>query len=203
MSLLDSIHGGFIHKRRLGMLSDYLAKVLLENGSVLDMGCGDGQLAFLIQSKRPDITIKGIDVLVRSTVAIPVMEFDGKHIPFSTGSFDVVTIIDVLHHTVDPMILLREAVRVARIGLVIKDHLRQGVLASPTLRLMDWVGNARHGVALYYNYWSPAQWFRAFDALGLRPKVWKDQLGLYRFPFNSLFERSLHFLTLLEKPQPF
>ena len=82
MSLLDSIHGGFIHKRRLGMLSDYLAKVLLENGSVLDMGCGDGQLAFLIQSKRPDITITGIDVLVRSTAAIPVMEFDGKHIPF-------------------------------------------------------------------------------------------------------------------------
>jgi SAM-dependent methyltransferase len=203
MNLLDTIHGGLVHKRRVRILSDYLAEILLENGSVLDMGCGDGQLAFLVQSKRPDLTITGIDVLVRSTAAIPVMEFDGKHIPFPDGSFDVVTLIDVLHHAVDPMILLREAARVARIGLVIKDHLLQGVLASRTLRLMDWVANARHGVALYYNYWSPAQWFRAFDALGLRPKVWKDQLGLYPYPVNSLFERSWHFLTLLEKPRPF
>ena len=70
-----------------------------------------------------------------------------------------------------PMILIREAVRVACVGVAIKDHLRQGVLASLTLRLMDWVGNARHSVALHCNYWSPAQWFRAFDTLGLRPTV--------------------------------
>jgi ubiquinone/menaquinone biosynthesis C-methylase UbiE len=151
MSFLDSIHGGFIHKLRLRVLSDCLGEVLLENGSVLDMECGDGRLALLIQSKRPDITITGIDLLVRSTAAIPVMEFNGKHIPFFDGSFDVVTIIDVLQDTMDPMILLREAVRVARIGVVSKDHLRQGVLASQTLRLMDWVGNARHSVALYCN----------------------------------------------------
>ena len=40
----------------------------------------------------------------------------------------------------------------AKHGLVIKDHTVTGLLARPTLRLMDVVGNAPHGVALTYNY---------------------------------------------------
>ena len=76
-------------------------------------------------------------------------------------------LVDVLHQTDDPMNLLREAVRVARQAIVIKDHLLQGAFAYPTLRFMDWVGNARHGVALPYNYWTPAEWHGAFDKLGL------------------------------------
>ena len=55
------------------------------------------------------------------------------------------------------MILLRETVRVARQVIVIKDHLLKGAFAYSTLRLMDWVGNARHDVALPYNYWTSAQ----------------------------------------------
>ena len=62
-----------------------------------------------------------------------------------------------------PRQLLREAVRVARRGLLIKDHTLTGFLAGPTLRLMDRVGNQRHGVALPYNYWTQQQWLRNFE----------------------------------------
>lgn len=48
--------------------------------------------------------------------------------------------------------------RVARRGVVIKDHLREGPLAGPTLRLMDWVGNRGHDVRLPYNYLSRRKW---------------------------------------------
>ena len=44
--------------------------------------------------------------------------------------------VDVLLHTLDPMILLREAIRVARQTVVIKDHTLDGLLAGPTLRAM-------------------------------------------------------------------
>ena len=66
------------------------------------------------------------------------------------ASFDVVMFVDVLHHTDDPLLLLQEAQRVGKIILV-KDHFRKGFLAGPTLRFMDWVGNAHHGVVLPYN----------------------------------------------------
>jgi hypothetical protein len=60
---------------------------------------------------------------------------------------------DVLHHTTDPMVLLREAARVARRSLIIKDHRTSRIGAAVTLRFMDWVGNRPHHVPLTYNYW--------------------------------------------------
>lgn len=98
---------------------------------------------------------------------MPVETSDGKSIPYDEGRFDVVMFVDVLHHTHQPMSLLREAVRVAGKGVLIKDHLAEGVFAYSTLRLMDWVGNARHGVSLPYNYWTLAQWHHASHDLGL------------------------------------
>jgi SAM-dependent methyltransferase len=149
---------------------------------VLDVGCGDGRLARLVADKRPDISIHGMDVRPRTGAAIPVETFDGRSIPHGDGSFDVVMFIDVRHHTVQPMILLWEVVRIARQVILIKDHLVKGALAYSTLRLMDWVGNARHDVALPYNYWTPAEWHRAFDKLGLAVSSWESNLRLYAFP---------------------
>jgi SAM-dependent methyltransferase len=167
---------------------------------VLDVGCGDGRLARLIAEKRPDISIRGIDVLQRNDAVIPIDTFDGKSIPYGEGSFDVVMFVDVLHHASQPMTLLREAVRVARHAIVIKDHLAEGSLAHLTLRVMDWVGNARHGVALPYDYWSLAKWHRVFDKLGLRINSWESNLKLYPLPADLILGRSLHFIALLGMP---
>ena len=98
------------------------------------------------------------------------------------------------------MTLLREAVRVARQAILIKDHLVEGPFAHSTLRLMDWVGNARHGVPLPYNYWTLAEWHRAFDKLGLNINFWESNLRLYPFPADLIFGRSLHFVALLGMP---
>jgi len=171
------------------------------DASVLDVGSGDGQLARLVGDKRPDISIQGIDVLLRKDSAIPVEEFDGTTIPYCERSFDVVMFIDVLHHTDDPMVLLREAVRVARQIILIKDHTLQGALAHSTLRFMDWLGNARHNVPLPYNYWTPAQWHGACEKLGLSVSSRESNLKLYPFPADLIFGRSLHFIAALRVPR--
>jgi SAM-dependent methyltransferase len=198
MHLLDQVHGGYIYNRRIRVLSRLLAELLPPQARILDVGSGDGLLAQAIQQRRADVELRGIDVLVRSHTYIPVEGFDGTRIPHGDGSFDVVMFVDVLHHTQDPRQLLQEAVRVARQALVIKDHMLEGILAGPTLRLMDWIGNAPHGVALPFNYWTQQQWLDTFDALGLKPVVWKDALGLYVWPVKWIFERSLHFLARLD-----
>ena len=164
---------------------------------LLDVGCGDGQVDHLIAAQRPDVAVEGIDVLVRPATHIPVQSFDGVDIPCADGSFDVVLFLDVLHHSRDPLRLLREGARVARSAIVIKDHLRKGFLAGPTLRFMDDVGNARYGVDLTYDYWPEERWHAVFAELELPIVAWRSRLGLYPWPASLVFERSLHFLAQL------
>ena len=133
---------------------------------------------------------RGIDVLVRPETKIPVEPFDGRRLPCGDKSFDVVSFIHVLHHTDDPTILLKEAKRVARKIIALKDHTMDGVLAYQTLRFMDWVGNASHGVALPYNYWPEHKWRATFAAIGLRIADWQARLDLYPFPASLVFERA-------------
>ena len=178
-------------------LAAWLASAIPVNARVLDVGCGDGAVAQLLMQLRDDVEMCGIDVFVRPTTHIPVVAFDGHRIPFDDAEFDAVVFVDVLHHTDDPMELLREAVRVAPKAIIVKDHAADGLLARPTLRLMDWVGNAHHGVALPYNYWSTPRWQQAVADLGLRTEVWETTLGLYPAPASWIFERELHVLCRL------
>jgi SAM-dependent methyltransferase len=174
------------------VLAERLAEVVPRGGRVLDVGCGDGSVAARLQEQRDDLSVVGIDVLVRPTTAIPVAPFDGSTIPFDDGAFDVAMFVDVLHHTEDPTVLLAEAARVAPGAVVVKDHLADGVLARPTLRLMDYVGNAHHGVALPFNYWTSARWQRALRDVGLRTEVWQTSLDLYPVPARWVLDRQLH-----------
>lgn len=201
MSFLGKIHGRFVYPRRVHVLASRFAEFLPPDAKVLDVGCGDGLIDSLIMQRRPDVSIIGIDVLMRDYMYIPVTVFDGQTIPYSTGRFDAVIFVDVLHHTDNPEILLREAVRVSREAILIKDHKKEGVLAGLTLKLMDWVGNAHHGVALKYNYRTERQWREMFAALDLAVQEWNAQIGLYAAPATWLFERSLHFIAKLVQPR--
>ncbi|HLO13995.1 MAG TPA: class I SAM-dependent methyltransferase [Anaerolineales bacterium] len=200
IKLLDHIHEDYVHNRRTRILSDQIAPLLPKNGRVLDIGCGDGLLSRNIQEKRKDISIEGIDVLLRPKVHIPIKQFDGKHLPYANHSFAAVMFIDVLHHTDDPLVLLREAARVSRSLLVLKDHTRDGFLSGPTLRLMDWVGNARHGVAISANYWTEERWRHTFAALNLTVNYWTANVPLYPWWASWIFGRSLHFVACLTQP---
>jgi len=201
MNLLEKIHGSYVHNRRVRVLARELSALLPTNGQVLDVGCGDGLLAALMQKDKPNVVITGIDVLVRDHTHIPVVKFDGTTIPFPDRSFDTLVFVDVLHHTDDPVLLLREAARVARKTIVIKDHTLDGFAAGPTLRFMDRIGNRRYNVALPYNYWSKQEWLTAFEALGLTLRTWKSKLDLYPRPLDWFVGRSLHFIAQAALPQ--
>jgi SAM-dependent methyltransferase len=199
MSVLDQIHGSYVYNRRVRVLSGQLAPLLPPNARVLDFGCGDGLISRLIMNQRPDVEMRGIDVLIRPQTHIPVEPFNGETIPQGDASFDAVLFVDVLHHTHDPKFLLSEAARVARQCVLIKDHNLDGLLAGPTLRFMDWVGNARHGVRLPYNYWPARRWTETFASLGLVPELITTRIGLYPWPATWVFGRKLHFLAKLQK----
>ena len=201
-AVLNSAHNALVFDRRIRILATHMARTIPEGGgTVLDLGCGDGSMDVLLMQMRPDLKIEGADVFFRPKSHIPMIQYDGTTLPFPDGHFDYVTIVDVLHHTDDPAGVLAEAARVSRKGVAIKDHLLEGFLAGPTLRLMDWVGNRGHGVRLPYNYLSNEQWRDAFARAGLGQKLWTEKLGLYPIPFSWLFERGLHFVALMTPKQ--
>jgi SAM-dependent methyltransferase len=202
MNLLDRVHEAFVYGRRIRRLSEHLSELIPPSCSLLDVGCGDGQLARSLQRKRPDLQIEGVEVQRRKPTYIPVTQFDGACLPYSQSRFDGVMLIDVLHHTPDPLPLLREALRVSRRWLILKDHVLQGPWADLRLRFMDYVGNARHAVALPYNYLSMEEWNELRRVLNLRTAVEVRQLGLYPWPLDYVFGAKLHFLVLLERAGP-
>ena len=197
MTPLERLHERFVTGRRARVVAERLAELIPERAQVLDVGCGDGRIASLVQHRRADVSIRGIDCLVRPHTHIAVVAFDGQQIPYESGAFDVVMLVDVLHHAERPHALLHEATRVAARSVVIKDVALRSWMAGPTLRFMDRVGNARHGVRTPDTYWTPEEWRRAFAAMGLEAEVWSDRLGLYPPPLSWLFERSFHFVGRL------
>ncbi len=196
--MLAAVHDKLVFGRRVRRLAAVISERLPNGARVLDVGCGSGDLAVLIMQKRPDVVIEGIDVLVRPNTAIPVHAFDGARIPFADNAFDAAIVVDVLHHTDDPEAVLAEIARIAPM-VIIKDHLRDGIAANTTLRFMDWVGNAAHGVRLPYNYLSRKEWTNIWRTLDLASSRFATRLSLYPRPFSWLFDRGLHFVTVLSR----
>lgn len=191
-------HAAVVLRRRVRRLADHISGLIPTGASVLDIGCGDGRLAAEIHARRPDIRVCGVDVLIRPGAAIPVARFDGVTVPVRDAGVDVALIVDVLHHTDDAATLLREAARVSRRAVIIKDHIADRRRARLLLRVMDWVGNAPHGVALPYNYLSRRQWRDAFLQAGLQLDMWQEELKLYPQPFSIVLDDDLHFIARLE-----
>ncbi|MBI3981004.1 class I SAM-dependent methyltransferase [Candidatus Microgenomates bacterium] len=165
------------HNERVGFprrktdLVKKLVPYLRGSRSVLDFGCSDGSLAYLMSNRLPGVKFVGIDTVLQTKQYIKTYQYDGKRLPFKDNSFDSVLIIDVLHHDLKPDELLREAKRVARKNVLIKDHYWDNRFDFLALKVSDYIGNKPYGISLPYNYLRLNQWEEIIEDLGLRPTV--------------------------------
>src|SRR5580692_9038297 len=103
---------------RLREQAEALSAYLDSRDSVLDIGCGTGHLsAYLQQLYEVDPT--GVDVKDFRQAQIPFRKFDGTSIPFPDNAFDHAVLSEVLHHSHDPMALIKECRRVARRSVIV------------------------------------------------------------------------------------
>ncbi len=110
----------FMNGLKLRYLLEDLAPV---SGSVLDVGCGAGQVAKAVKEARPDLVVHGCDIsesaLAVASAGAPDVDFrlaTAERLPFADGEMDFVWIFDVLEHVEDPGTVLREVHRVLKPG---------------------------------------------------------------------------------------
>ncbi len=101
-----------------------IAELVPHGSRVLDLGCGDGSMLAYLQKERGcsgyGIEIDDSNVLacVQRGVNVIQLNLDAGLAMFDDASFDVVLQIDTLQHLRNAEVMLRETVRVGRVGVV-------------------------------------------------------------------------------------
>lgn len=141
---------------------------------ILDLGCGTGALAEIIQSEIPDCSIVGIDLSPRMVEQartrlderVEIATGDAEHLPFPDSSFDVVYCNDSFHHYPDPVLAVFQAWRVLRAGgtFVIGDVWQP----APARMIMNaWMPHSKEGDVRIYSEGEMrtilGKWFDAVD----------------------------------------
>lgn len=105
----------FRHKAALALLPE-------STRTVLDVGCGEGVFLRMVRDANPAVRTFGVDLSEKGIQRAREKDSQTTYVhteavyalPFDEGSFDVVTALDVLEHTLEPGLLLAEIRRVSK-----------------------------------------------------------------------------------------
>ena len=134
-------------------------KEILDHGGdvILDVGCGIGPYTTALNKKGKrafGLEINWDYVKMARENKVPVLHYDGEHIPFKTESFETVIAIEVLEHVEAWDRLLHEMLRVARKNILI---------TTPNMDILS--GMCKHHVvpwhlleATHCNFFTPETW---------------------------------------------
>lgn len=162
VSILKLLDEKILFPLRFNYLSKILLPYLDDCKSVLDLGASCGRLAKKIQERAPRLKFVGVDTCVQPETFIEIKKYNGKTLPFRGGQFDCVMMVDVLHHDKDPGRILREARRVSKRYILIKDHYWDTKFDFKLLKYSDYIGNKPYGVSLPYNFLRLRDWRELF-----------------------------------------
>ena len=195
-ALMSRLHRP-VYNARLENLQRRISPHLKAGDRVLDVGCGSGMLGKALEGAA-DVIVVGLERAPRQGAVIPVIGYDGRRIPFSDGSFDVVVLADVLHHEEDPERLLAECARVSRRLLVIKDHKADNWFQYLRICLIDWAANAPYGVPCLYRYASGQQWSDLHARMEHRLILQLLSVDLYPPGVDRVFGRRLQYFAVVD-----
>ena len=161
---------------RYGLVADHIE----DRQRVLGLGAGTGRVGKrLIERKGCDVSL--VDVIDCNETDLPLTVYDGKTIPFGDKSFDIVTLVFVLHHAVNQEEILTEAARVARRRIILVEDTPKNALEHCIDRVCDALMSFEHGFYNPATYRNIVQWRSVFKKLRL-PLIHEHTIKPF-FPF--------------------
>ena len=162
---------------------------------LLDIGGGTGVIAEAMSQLFPVDEVQAVDVVDRfcPSLRVRTQQYDGRTLPFETGTFDAATLNNVMHHVPvdDRAGLLREIRRVVEGPLYIKDHETGGKLDDLRLATLDAVGNIPFGGMVWARYLDRDEWEMLAKQSGYRIAARAEPRRYRRGAFAVLFPNSL------------
>ena len=168
-------------RRRLEMVLDAAGERI--GGKLLVDGCGVGM--YLHHLSPQFSSAVGLDIeferLQEAQIHEPnVVNGVGEHLPFPTGTFDLILSHEVLEHVQDDQLAINEAVRVLK----------------PGGRLVLFCPNRGYPFETHGHYWRGKYHFGNTPLINYLPRRWRDKLA----PHVEIYTR--HDLATLFKDLP-
>jgi len=160
------IFKGFYEKAAHKMCQD-CEQFIKQESKILDIGCGSAIVANTFQNFF-DTEIIGVDVVDRRLFPIALSLINGKKLPFPSKSFDNVLIAYTLHHSKDPIFLLKEAIRVCKGKIFIYEDLPEGLLSKVFCKIHGFSFDRLFGNKNKTTFKTEEEWQEVFNALKLK-----------------------------------
>lgn len=152
------------------IIVQHLAPHLQPQEHILEIGAGNGLVAEMLHQKTgAQFTL--LDVVDYNRSKFPMHLYDGNALPFESKSFDTTLLVFVLHHNPDPRPVLREALRVARNGVLLVENDVRGRIKKPLTRLVDSTEHVRRGVPRCYFTKSTDEWLDLMTEIPARGEL--------------------------------
>lgn len=137
---------------------------LKPESQVLDIGGGWGFYAKPIEKRGHNLTV--LDVVKPGFQKAPVIIYDGGRMPFESKSFDASILVTMLHHTPDPVSILKEAVRVTREKIIVIEDVYNHEFGKIWTVLRDQIYNFEF-IGHPCQFKKSSEWAEVFGGLGL------------------------------------
>ncbi len=188
--LLD--FASWLHFRaRAKPIGDAILPLFKRKQAVLDIGCYDGVLSQYL-SEKLNLKVEGVDIKLPKNVHIKAKIYNGVKLPFKDKQFDCAMLVDVLHHSENLLELLKEARRVSKKAVVVKDLYAENSLDFAANIMFDLAG-VLVGMKLPHKYPSKKEWANIAKSAGFKVSYLD-----YKFKINFL-DSEKHIIMLLTK----
>ncbi|MDA1337400.1 MAG: class I SAM-dependent methyltransferase [bacterium] len=146
---------------------------LTKGERVLDIGAGGGWSGELMAEKK-EVDMRLLDIEDFNRSKLPLTLYDGENIPFENNSFDTSLLLFVLHHCSDPLLVLKEAIRISKNRIIIHEDTYTSSFGRALASINDFISNFPFFITnpmkmnMPYNYRTVTDWEGVFQELRLR-----------------------------------
>lgn len=137
-----------------------------QESKILDIGCGSAIIANTFQTFF-DTEVIGVDIVDRRLFPIAFSLINGRKLPFVSKSFDNALIAYTLHHSEDPIFLLKEVIRVCKGKIFIYEDLPEGFLSKIFCGVHGFSFDRLFGNKNKTTFKTEEEWQEVFKALKL------------------------------------